>query len=127
MDISAEPTCRVCGRKMVTVADIAPFGESPGLRAFLCEACGAVDSILTQAAIQPSEMAQTQSQDDGEINVPTPSQIPLERHRALERRWRQLLERTRSPKNRVRGALTHSSDRAAQVRNTYKRDSRRAH
>jgi hypothetical protein len=61
MDISLPPTCRVCSRKMVTVAEIAPFNGSAGLRAFLCEACGAVDSILTQNAIPPSELAQTKS------------------------------------------------------------------
>src|SRR6516164_757747 len=35
---------------------------------------------------------------NGDIDVPTSSQYPLDRHRALERRWRQLLERTRRPK-----------------------------
>ena len=49
MDISPEPTCRACGRKMVK--------GSPGLRAFLCEACGAVDSNLTHSAIQQMDLA----------------------------------------------------------------------
>jgi hypothetical protein len=60
MDISPEPVCRMCGQRMVTVADFEPFNGSPGLRAFLCEGCGATDSILTQSAVLPSDMAQTQ-------------------------------------------------------------------
>jgi hypothetical protein len=43
---------------MRAVAEIAPFNGSPGLRAFMCEACGATDSILTQSAVLLSEMAQ---------------------------------------------------------------------
>ena len=60
--------------------------------------------------------------------MPTPAQYPLERNRALERRWRQLLERTRRPKSRVAVALTQPSDSLAKVHNnTYRPDPRRAH
>jgi len=31
---------------MDTVADISPQGDEPGLRAFVCSECGAVDSVL---------------------------------------------------------------------------------
>jgi hypothetical protein len=40
------PACKKCGRKMGVVADIAPVGNEPGLRAFLCDRCGATDSVL---------------------------------------------------------------------------------
>ena len=40
------PACKKCGRKMGVVADIAPVGNEPGLRAFLCDQCGATDSVL---------------------------------------------------------------------------------
>jgi hypothetical protein len=40
------PACKKCGRKMGVVADIAPVGNDPGLRAFLCDRCGATDSVL---------------------------------------------------------------------------------
>jgi hypothetical protein len=43
---------------MITVADIAPLNGSPGLRAFLCEACGNTDSILMQGAGAPGGMTQ---------------------------------------------------------------------
>jgi hypothetical protein len=58
MTVAAEPTCRACARRMRAVAEIAPFNGSPGLRAFMCDTCGATDSILTQSAVLPSEMAQ---------------------------------------------------------------------
>ena len=40
------PSCRECGRTMHTVADIAPLGAEPGLRAFICERCRVTDSVL---------------------------------------------------------------------------------
>jgi hypothetical protein len=40
------PACKKCGRKMDVVADIAPLGDDPGLRAFVCDRCGATDSVL---------------------------------------------------------------------------------
>jgi hypothetical protein len=61
MTVAAEPTCRACARTMRAVAEIAPFNGSPGLRAFMCETCGATDSILTQSAALLSEMAQRQN------------------------------------------------------------------
>jgi len=41
-----EPVCNRCGRAMELVADIAPHGDGPGLRVFVCDGCGAADSIL---------------------------------------------------------------------------------
>lgn len=38
--------CKKCGRMMGVVADIAPGGNDPGLRAFLCDGCGATGSVL---------------------------------------------------------------------------------
>ena len=40
------PACKKCGRTMGVVADIAAVGNDPGLRAFLCDGCGATDSVL---------------------------------------------------------------------------------
>jgi hypothetical protein len=40
------PACKKCGVKMGMVADIPPLGKEPGLRAFLCDRCGAADSVL---------------------------------------------------------------------------------
>jgi hypothetical protein len=40
------PACKKCGVKMEMVADIAPLGKEPGLRAFLCDRCGAADNVL---------------------------------------------------------------------------------
>jgi hypothetical protein len=44
---------------MHIVADIAPFGGTAGLRAFLCEGCGATDSDLTVSTIRPIELPRT--------------------------------------------------------------------
>lgn len=41
--------CRRCGASMETVAEIAPFGNEPGLVAFLCSDCGTADSVLVDA------------------------------------------------------------------------------
>jgi hypothetical protein len=42
----SERACKDCGARMDTVADISPQGDEPGLRAFVCSECGAVDSVL---------------------------------------------------------------------------------
>jgi hypothetical protein len=59
------PACKKCGRKMGVVADIAPGRNEPGLRAFLCDQCGATDSVLvyqTQRATAPKAAQQQQPQ-----------------------------------------------------------------
>src|SRR5262249_52040679 len=38
--------CKQCGGRMELVADISPWGREPGLRAFVCSECGAVESVL---------------------------------------------------------------------------------
>jgi uncharacterized Zn finger protein len=43
--------CKRCGRAMEMVAEIASFGDSPGLAAFLCSECGSVESTLIPAAV----------------------------------------------------------------------------
>jgi hypothetical protein len=55
------PACKKCGRKMGVVADIAPLGNDPGLRAFLCDQCGATDSVLvyrTHRSTVPPQLKQ---------------------------------------------------------------------
>ena len=42
----SNPACKRCSRTMQEVADIAPHGAEPGLRAFICNDCGATDSVL---------------------------------------------------------------------------------
>ena len=54
----SSPTCKSCGRMMTGVADIAPIAGDPGLRAFICDSCGAVDSVL----VYPSKRAVQQQQ-----------------------------------------------------------------
>jgi len=44
-----DPACRHCGILMQSVAEIAPMGTGPGLRAFMCERCGSADSKLVYA------------------------------------------------------------------------------
>jgi hypothetical protein len=39
------PVCRKCGIVMQSVAEIAPTGTHPGLKAFMCQ-CGCADSVL---------------------------------------------------------------------------------
>jgi uncharacterized Zn finger protein len=38
--------CKQCGGGMEIVADISARGREPGLRAFVCSECGAVESVL---------------------------------------------------------------------------------
>jgi hypothetical protein len=59
MTVGPERICRTCGQGMHIVADIAPFGGTAGLRAFLCEGCGATDSDLTVSTIRPIELPRT--------------------------------------------------------------------
>jgi uncharacterized Zn finger protein len=47
------PVCPKCSQQMELVTEIAPLGRHPGLRAFICERCGAVDSCL----IDPQQRA----------------------------------------------------------------------
>jgi hypothetical protein len=56
MTVGPERICRTCGQGMHIVADIAPFGGTPGLRAFLCEGCGATDSDLTLGTIRSIDL-----------------------------------------------------------------------
>jgi|RhiMetdeSRZDD1v2_1073273.scaffolds.fasta_scaffold1118146_1 hypothetical protein len=42
----SSPVCKACGRMMNSVADIAPLAREPGLRAFICDGCGASHSVL---------------------------------------------------------------------------------
>jgi hypothetical protein len=44
-----DPACRHCGILMQSVAEIAPMGTGPGLRAFMCGRCGSADSTLVYA------------------------------------------------------------------------------
>jgi hypothetical protein len=48
--VVAQRACKRCGgHPMSSVAEIAPFGGSPGLLAFICTDCGATDSVLVHA------------------------------------------------------------------------------
>ena len=69
--------CKKCGRMMGVVADIAPGGNDPGLRAFLCDGCGATDSVLvyptrstapaaTGQAVQQQQQPQPKQDQDEE-------------------------------------------------------------
>jgi uncharacterized Zn finger protein len=49
MELMNQARCRRCGASMETVAEIAPFGNEPGLVAFLCSDCGTTDSVLVDA------------------------------------------------------------------------------
>src|SRR6516165_6865164 len=42
----SDPACKRCGGRMEIVADISPRDPEPGLRAFVCSECGAVESVL---------------------------------------------------------------------------------
>src|SRR5215467_5700431 len=42
----SDPACKRCGGRMGIVADISPRDPEPGLRAFVCSECGAVESVL---------------------------------------------------------------------------------
>ena len=52
-----DPACRNCGILMQSVAEIAPMGTSPGLRAFMCERCGSADSTLVYATFNSRHAA----------------------------------------------------------------------
>jgi hypothetical protein len=53
MNLLNQAVCKRCGRKMDSVAEIAPRGRDPGLLALICEACGAADSVLVYPAKPP--------------------------------------------------------------------------
>ena len=53
--------CRRCGWAMEVVAEIAPFGDSPGLAAYLCLECGSVESMLIPAAVVNGNHPMTES------------------------------------------------------------------
>ena len=44
--------CPRCRQPMESVAEIAPMGRGPGLRAFICDRCGKTDSRLTYPLMQ---------------------------------------------------------------------------
>jgi hypothetical protein len=46
MNLANQAVCKRCGRGMQKVAEIAPFGNHPGLIAFVCDDCGATESRL---------------------------------------------------------------------------------
>ena len=50
MNLANQAACKRCGRGMRTVAEIAPFGNGPGLIAFLCTECGVTASTLLYSA-----------------------------------------------------------------------------
>jgi hypothetical protein len=50
MKLFNQVACKRCGREMRTVAEIPPFGNEPGLIAFLCFDCGAARSTLLYSA-----------------------------------------------------------------------------
>jgi hypothetical protein len=54
----SSPACKSCGRMMTTAADIPARAGDPGLRAFICDRCGTVDSVL----IYPPNRAVVQQQ-----------------------------------------------------------------
>ena len=54
-----QATCRRCGRRMRTVAEIAPIGRDPGLAAFHCTYCGAADSVLIYPNNEAWEVARS--------------------------------------------------------------------
>jgi hypothetical protein len=58
-------SCRRCGRSMQSVAEIAPFGGSTGLIAFVCTACGATDSTLIDPVNRTREVNHEQRQQGG--------------------------------------------------------------
>jgi hypothetical protein len=41
----SDPACKKCGASLEKVADISPQDGEPGLRAFVCSNCGAVESV----------------------------------------------------------------------------------
>jgi hypothetical protein len=57
--------CKACGRAMNNVADIPPRSGEPGLRAFICDSCGTVESVLVYPSNQPT-VQQQQSQPKGD-------------------------------------------------------------
>ena len=54
--------CKACGRTMNNVANIPPLSGEPGLRAFICDSCGTVESVLVYPSNQPTVQQQQQSQ-----------------------------------------------------------------
>jgi hypothetical protein len=44
--VQGAPVCRKCGIVMQSVAEIAPIGTHPGLKAFICHTCGSANSVL---------------------------------------------------------------------------------
>jgi hypothetical protein len=54
VNLANQALCKRCGRGMRTVAEIAPFGDGPGLIAFLCTDCGATASTLLYSAATAS-------------------------------------------------------------------------
>jgi hypothetical protein len=65
MKLVHEAVCKCCGRTMQTVAEIVPFGNCPGLVAFLCNDCGTPDSALVYPGLRPGN-AGSRSQLEGE-------------------------------------------------------------
>src|SRR5262249_6140802 len=47
MNVVSLKACKWCRLPMSNVAEIAPFGDDPGLVAFMCSHCGTIDSVLT--------------------------------------------------------------------------------
>ena len=46
MNLVNQVACKRCGSGMKTVVEIAPFGNHPGLIAFVCDDCGVTESRL---------------------------------------------------------------------------------
>ena len=46
MNLVNQVVCKRCGSGMKTVVEIAPFGNHPGLIAFVCDDCGVTESRL---------------------------------------------------------------------------------
>jgi hypothetical protein len=59
MNVAAQRACKRCGRPMLGVAEIAPFGGDPGLVAFMCIDCGTTDSILVHQAHKSQQAARS--------------------------------------------------------------------
>jgi hypothetical protein len=58
----SDAACKACGRTMNNVANIPPLSGEPGLRAFICDGCGTVESVLVYPSNQPSVQQQQQPQ-----------------------------------------------------------------
>ena len=51
------------------MADISPRGREPGLRAFVCSECGAVESVLGRVLIKSASRVRLRGKPDIEPDI----------------------------------------------------------